>query len=123
MTPIEEVEEIQTRCLSSVPNDSESRKIELDWCASTIARVGEMTANAKKVLSAKKLEVIKTITIPDQYSATMFKSMVETAVADEQYLVDRLEGLQKALGRRFDSTQSALSFDKVDRMASGAQQG
>lgn len=123
MTPLEEIEAIQARCKEDVADDVASKKKEMDWCASQIARVGEMTADAKKALTWKKKEVTASIAIPSAYSATMFKALVETGVADEQYLVDRLEGLKRALGRRFDSTQSALSYDKVDRNSSGAQQG
>lgn len=116
MTPLEEVETIQTECEKFTATDNAIACIEMmDWSAVQIARVTKMLANAKKALSTQTKQVAQGINEPSMYSATMFKALVATGVAEEQYLVDRLEGVLKALNKKFDSCQSAAAYARSEQ--------
>ncbi|MDR1130587.1 MAG: hypothetical protein LBK96_06360 [Prevotellaceae bacterium] len=81
-----------------------------------IARTGKMLADAKYHLNAKRkdetVELIRKTLAVNQLSAKVQNSLVDSICREEQYLVDWLERLNRALTHQQDAMRSLLSYEK-----------
>jgi hypothetical protein len=81
-----------------------------------IARTGKMLADARYHLNARRKEetielVRKTLSV-NQLSAKVQNSLVDSVCRDEQYLVDWIERLNRALTHQQEAARSLLSYEK-----------
>lgn len=80
------------------------------------ARTGHMLAEAKQLLNRKRTseisDVILKIAKENHLSAKAQNALVESIAADEQYLVDWLERLNRALTHQASNCVSILSFER-----------
>jgi hypothetical protein len=81
-----------------------------------IARTGKMLADAKYHLNRKRrddtIELINQILADKKLSAKVQNSLVESICKDEQYLVDWIERLNRAVTHQQDAMRSLLSYEK-----------
>jgi hypothetical protein len=80
------------------------------------ARSGEMLAQGKRLLRSKKsAEISKTIIViakEAHLSATVQNALLESIAEDENYLVDKLERLNRSCVHQIDALRSLLSYEK-----------
>lgn len=80
------------------------------------ARTGHMLAEAKRLLNRRRTseisEVILKIAKENRLSAKAQNALVESIASQEQYLVDWLERLNRALTHQASNCVSILSFER-----------
>ena len=99
--------------VSDVPEEIQER---ISTLMSFMSRSGQMLAQAKKTLRAKKTtEINKTIiSIAKQghLSATVQNALLDSICEEESYLVDWLDRINRSCTHQIDGLRSLLSFEK-----------
>ena len=110
-----EVEQIQSFAEITVSDDPQEIAGRITDCGTYIARTGKMLADAKYHLNtAKQSEVVKLIKSlsSEKYSAKAQNKLIDSVCADEEYLVDWIERLNRALTHQQEACRSLLSYEK-----------
>jgi uncharacterized protein YicC (UPF0701 family) len=83
-----------------------------------LARTTKMLADAKHELNAAKtseiMNILKEVAKQSKASSTVMNELVKASCRDEQYIVDWLERMNKAITHQLEFCRSALSFAKED---------
>jgi hypothetical protein len=81
-----------------------------------IARTGKMLADAKYHLNAKRrdetMQLIEQTLADKKLSARVQNSLVDSICKNEQYLVDWIERLNRAVTHQQEAMRSLLSYEK-----------
>ena len=111
-----EVKEIQSFAEISVSDNPQEIAERIADCGVYIARTGKMLADAKYWLNQKKkdetVELIINLISKDKLSAKVQNALIDSICKDEQYLVDWLERLNRAVTHQQEAMRSLLSYEK-----------
>ena len=111
-----EASEIQSFAEITTGDDPNEIADRIASCSVYIARTGKMLADAKYHLNAKKkeetLSIISKILKNDKVSKTLQNSLIDSICKEEQYLVDWIERLNKAVTHQMEACRSLLSYEK-----------
>ena len=110
-----EAEGIQSFAEINVGDNPQEIAERITDCGVYIARTGKMLADAKYHLNTKKkdetIEIIKLIS-KNKLSAKVQNAMIDSVSKDEQYLVDWIERLNRAVTHQQEAARSLLSYEK-----------
>jgi hypothetical protein len=113
-----EATEIQSYLEILVSENPEEISNRIAYLMSYMARSGNMLAQAKKDLRAKKtLEISKTIikiAKASHLSATVQNALLDSICEEESYLVDWIERINRGCVHQIDGLRSLLSYDKEE---------
>lgn len=101
--------------VSESPEEMEER---ISTLMSYMSRSGEMLANAKRVLRAKKtteinMTIIK-IAKEGHLSARVQNALLDSICEEESFLVDWLDRINRSCTHQIDGIRSLLSFEKEE---------
>lgn len=112
----EEAQKIQDYLDITVSNDPAELVDRIAVLMSYISRSGEMYAQAKKMLRAKKTtEISKTIlSIAKEQclSASVQNALLDSICEEEAFMVDWLERINRSCTHQLDACRSLLSYEK-----------
>jgi hypothetical protein len=113
-----EATEIQSYLEILVSENPEEISNRIAYLMSYMARSGNMLAQAKKDLRAKKTnEISKTIikiAKASHLSATVQNALLDSICEEESYLVDWIERINRGCVHQIDGLRSLLSYDKEE---------
>jgi hypothetical protein len=112
-----EAEKIQSFCEVTMSEDMAEAVMRGNDLIVYIARTGKMLADAKHHLNtAKKSDIVKLIKelSEQKFSATVQNKLVESVCANEQYLVDWIERINRTCVHQLDWCRSILSKGKEE---------
>ena len=111
-----EAGEIQAYLDITVSNNPVEMSERISTLMSYMARSGEMLAEAKKILRAKKTEQIQQtiIAIAKQacLSAKVQNALLDSICQDESFLVDWLDRINRSCTHQIDGLRSLLSYER-----------
>jgi len=111
-----EAEQIQAYLDITVSNNPAEMSERISTLMSFMARSGEMLAEAKKILRAKKTEQIQQtiIAIAKQacLSAKVQNALLDSICQDESFLVDWLDRINRSCTHQIDGLRSLLSYER-----------
>lgn len=112
----EEAQKIQDYLDVMVSSDPAELVDRIATLMTYMARSGEMLAQAKKILRAKKTtEISKTIiSIAKEQclSASVQNALLDSICEDESYMVDWIERINRTCTHQIDGLRSLLSYEK-----------
>ena len=112
----EEAQKIQSYLDITVSSDPAELVDRIAMLMTYMARSGELYAQAKKILRAKKTsEISKTIiNIAKEQclSASVQNALLDSICEEESYLVDWLERINRSCTHQIDGLRSLLSYEK-----------
>jgi hypothetical protein len=113
---LSEAKEIQSFA-EITPSDNPQEIAErISDCGVYIARTGKMLADSKYHLNQKKkddtVDLITKILSKEKLSAKVQNALIDSICRDEQYLVDWLERLNRAVTHQQEAMRSLLSYEK-----------
>ncbi|MCL1932244.1 MAG: hypothetical protein FWF53_00305 [Candidatus Azobacteroides sp.] len=120
ITPIDELtkeaEQIQSFC-EITPGDNPQETAErITDLGVYIARTGKMLADAKYHLNRKKKDettkLIINLISKEKLSAKVQNALIDSICAEEQYLVDWIERLNRSCTHQNEAMRSLLSYEK-----------
>jgi len=107
---------IQSFAEISVSDNPQEIAERISECGIYIARSGKMLADAKYHLNQKRkdetMSLITQILSDKKLSAKVQNSLIDSICKDEQYLVDWLERLNRAVTHQQEAMRSLLSYEK-----------
>jgi energy-converting hydrogenase Eha subunit C len=112
----EEARAIQNYLDITVSNDPAEIIDRISTLMGYMSRSGEMLAQAKRLLRAKKTtEISKTIIAIAKeqcLSATVQNALLDSICEEEAFMVDWLERINKSCTHQLDALRSLLSYEK-----------
>ena len=112
----ERSDEIQAYLEIACSNSPEEMKERIVTLMTYLACTGEMLAQAKKLLRAKKTsEIQKTIIAIAKescLSASVQNALLDSICEEENYLVDYIERINRTCTHQLDALRSLLSYEK-----------
>jgi len=113
---LKEAEEIQSFAEITVGDNPQEIAERIADCGVLIARSGKMLADAKYHLNKKKqdetVNLVLNILHKEKLSAKVQNALIDSICKDEQYLVDWLERLNRAVTHQQEAMRSLLSYEK-----------
>lgn len=113
---LREAQEVQSYSEISVSDNPAEIYERIASLSVYIARTGKMLADAKRHLNAKRksetMELIERILANKKLSAKVQNSLIDSLCKDEQYLVDWLERLNRAVTHQQEAMRSLLSYER-----------
>jgi len=111
-----EAERIQSFAEITAGDDPQEIAERITDCGVYIARTGKMLADAKYLLNLKKrsetMLLITGVISVEKLSAKVQNSLIDSICRDEQYLVDWIERLNRAVTHQQEAMRSLLSYEK-----------
>jgi hypothetical protein len=111
-----EAKEIQQFAEITVSDHPQEIAERISECGVYIARTGKMLADAKFHLNQKRksetMQLITEILSDRKLSAKVQNSLIDSICRNEQYLVDWLERLNRAVTHQQEAMRSLLSYEK-----------
>lgn len=112
----EEAQKIQDYLNITVSSDPAELVDRIATLMTYMSRSGEMLAQAKKILRAKKTtEISKTIIAIAKeqcLSATVQNALLDSICEEEAYVVDWIERINRTCTHQIDGLRSLLSYEK-----------
>jgi hypothetical protein len=120
ITPLDkllsEAGEIQSFCEITIGDNPQEIAERVTDTSVYIARTGKMLADAKFHLNRKRkddtMELITQILQDKKLSAKVQNSLIDSLCKEEQYLVDWIERLNRALTHHQEALRSLLSYER-----------
>jgi hypothetical protein len=111
-----EANEIQSFAETTVSDNPQEIAERISDCGVYIARTGKMLADAKYHLNQKRKDetmlLITQILSDKKLSAKVQNSLIDSICKGEQYLVDWIERLNRAVTHQQEAMRSLLSYEK-----------
>lgn len=111
-----EAKEIQLFAEITVGDNPQEIAERIADCGVYIARTGKMLADAKYHLNKKRkdetMQLITDILSDKKLSAKVQNALIDSLCKDEQYLVDWIERLNRAVTHQQEAMRSLLSYEK-----------
>lgn len=114
---IEEIKKMQSDIETVCSENPEEILNRISDIMVIIARSGLLLADAKKICSVAKRkfiwkEIMEPLASDIAISATTQKALIDSFCADEQYIVDWLERINRTATHQLDALRSMLSYEK-----------
>jgi hypothetical protein len=113
-----EADSIESFIGITLSNEPEEIKGRINSLMVHVSRTGQMLADAKKILRARKSEQIQQtiISIAKEacLSAKVQNTLLDSICTEEAYLVDRIERLNRSCTHQLDACRSLLSYAKEE---------
>jgi hypothetical protein len=124
---ITELDQIESFLMVTPSQDPEEIKERLCVVAVYNTRLGSLLADAKKILrTSKASEICETvINIAKErfLSAKAQNALIDSICVEEQFMVDRIERLQRSCVRDIEANRSVLSYLKQELNNLGLHEG